>query len=982
MGGHLSSQTSDALLFRELWSFLDSLYSIPVVHVKDLSHPVKEIRHLVLEELSTLIGAAKAQMVPVRGHDVVEVVTWMHLEANRVTDSAARLTGEDNDHTLMRKHGARCIATASIIHQPDVRARDGTEIFWIPITEINSENEAFSAVHSGADVAAHEQELSRTLWAVQAWVHPSSHLYLYLRNSGEVVVIGSDPASDMHDDYQGISDDKGTSDDLMQTMKRNIQEDILRSQKEHDHEIEFDTGDMAHGKSLYEIFTVCIQGVRQHLHLVDLRVSVENSNRLSSFEGVVNESCVNIIESIGKIVGDGHVKNYPALAASLAQLSPENSPEDGDGSTSDDVTLLARLHWHDGASWQTVDVVPPEFVEPASAKRVSQKRNHRARFADDDDESRSSDSVGETSIKEDDGSSESEAEKSVDGYDLADADDRKKYNARLIAEALHRVLRENDWIQRSSSLSTSLLNKISSSSGHSEVSVATWNDDNDPKGKRRAKSRDQHRAPGKSSIDVCFNVSNGGQKAVLELSLLVTTQKLAAKEGAHDADQKTFHNHMQKVLLKLVGEGSVMLLGKHVTQIVGLLHSLHDHDHTNDSFERTLDLSRENAALLAGCLNELCNEGKASTALDYTLDSNFGDDKLETGERDTLLKTSGYIDIMLSRTQREILKMPGVYGISISAWDTIDKLQLYKKSMDCNQQQNWLVEACKASGVSTRTLSEKISEGALNKNGSGITSEFTFECGEISGVMALTWLDSYMAVDGSSIVNGHSSYVHSISDEKQRRFGAYSVRHREETSQLLAALVKAMARRIFELHRGHHNKKLMIMQQRNLSKVKADLGTRTQLLMEMESKKSVLATQSEHHAQIANALEAELVKTKKALEEMKLTHKLVMDKANNATAGIRAEYSKTIEGLRETLRAREKELKDEIGRREAVIDHMRTERIKELATHEIHAMHGVQTHTVQKHTVSEPNRRTTSPNQNRSGPGSPSPIAVAFESLA
>ena len=146
MGSHLTSQTSDALLFRELWSFLDSLYSIPVVHVKDLAHPIKEIRHLVLEELSNLIGAAKAQMVPVRGHEVVEVIAWMHMEANRVTDTASRLTGEENEHTLMRKHGARCIATGSIVRQPDVRARDGTEIFWIPITEINSENEAFSAV--------------------------------------------------------------------------------------------------------------------------------------------------------------------------------------------------------------------------------------------------------------------------------------------------------------------------------------------------------------------------------------------------------------------------------------------------------------------------------------------------------------------------------------------------------------------------------------------------------------------------------------------------------------------------------------------------------------------------------------------------------------------------------------------------------------------------------------------------------------------
>jgi hypothetical protein len=330
---------------------------------------------------------------------------------------------------------------------------------------------------------------------------------------------------------------------------------------------------------------------------------------------------------------------------------------------------------------------------------------------------------------------------------------------------------------------------------------------------------------------------------------------------------------------------------------------------------------------------------------------------------------------MLSRTQREVLKMPGVYGISVSAWDTIDKLQLYKKSMDCHQQQLWLVEASKISGVSARTLSEKISEGALNKNGSGVTSEFTFECGEISGVMALTWLDSYMAVDGSSIINGHSTSVHAISDEKQRRFGAYSVRHREETSQLLAALVKAMARRIFELHRGHHNKKLMIMQQRNLSKVKADLSTRTQLLMEMESKKSVFATQSEEHAKIANALEAELVTTKKALEESKLTHKLVMEKANNATAGIRGEYVKTIEGLQETLKNREKELQDEIGRREAVIDHMRSERIKELATQEIHAMHDVHTHSMTQ-------RRATSPIQHHAATGSPTALGDNFESLA
>ena len=930
MSGHLSNQTSDALLFRELWSFLDSLYAIPVVHVKDLSHPIKEIRHLVLEELSKLIGANKAQMVPVRGREVVEVIEWMQSSKQRVTDSAARLTGDDNEHTLMRKHGARCIATGSIVYQPDIRARDGTEIFWIPITEINSENEAFAAVHNGEEVAAHAAELTRTLWAVQAWIHPSSHLYLFLRNSNEVKLIGSDPLVDIRNDYEGISDDHGTSEDVLKTMKRNIEDDMRREKQEQESAIRFDAADMAHGKSLYEIFTVCIQGVRQHLHLVDLRLSIENASRLSSFEAVVNASCVNLINTVGRVVGDGVVKSQAALGASLAQLTPEINSEinQKDSTASEECTLLARLHWFDGVTWQTVDVAPPVFESPT--RRIVQQKTHRAHFADSDEESKSSDSVGDTSLKEDDEDSVLETEKSVEGYDQANEQERKAKGLETAYDGLLGMLRESDWTQRPSSISNTLLNKVSGTSNHSEVSVATWSDDK--KSGKKIRAKDQHKAAGKSSVDVCFNVSNAGQKAVLELSILVSTKKLAAQIGSDDNDQQSFQAYMQKSLLKLVGDGSVMLLGKHITQLVGLLQSHYDHDHTTESFERTLDLSRENSAVLAGCLNELCNEGKASTAIEYNLDSGFADEKLETTDRDALLKTSGYIEVMMSRTQREVLKLPGVSGVSISAWDTIDKLQLYKRSMDCRQHQDWLLESTKTSGISERTASEKLNAGT--KSGAGITSEYTFECGEISGVMALTWIDSYMAVDGSEIVNGHSSPIR-VSDAKQKRFSAYSVRHREETSHLLAALVKAIARRIFELHRGHGNKKLMIMQQRNLSKIKADLSTRTQLLMDLESKKSVLATQAEQYASAANVAEAELVKAKKALEDMKETHKLVLAKTNNATAGIRAEYVKQIEELQETLQRREKELLDEIGRREAVIDHMRTERAKELAAIEL-----------------------------------------------
>ena len=288
---------------------------------------------------------------------------------------------------------------------------------------------------------------------------------------------------------------------------------------------------------------------------------------------------------------------------------------------------------------------------------------------------------------------------------------------------------------------------------------------------------------------------------------------------------------------------------------------------------------------------------------------------------------------MLARTQREILKLPGVYAVTISSWDTLEKLQLYKRKVDCHTNKDWLCSASNKRVMSEKTLDEKFNVD-LRKS-AGVTSEFTFECGEVSGELALTWLDSHMAIDGSSIINGHeNSDTHEISDAKKQRFGYYSMRHRDETAHLLASIVKAMARRVFELHRGHHNKKLMIMQQRNLSRLKADLGRTQNELMNMESSKSVLKSQNNENEEVLRKLESDLVSAKKAAEELKITNKKLTERAVKTTAGIRAEYTKEIFELQENLKGREKELLEEIGRREAVINHMKSERAKELAAKE------------------------------------------------
>ena len=281
---------------------------------------------------------------------------------------------------------------------------------------------------------------------------------------------------------------------------------------------------------------------------------------------------------------------------------------------------------------------------------------------------------------------------------------------------------------------------------------------------------------------------------------------------------------------------------------------------------------------------------------------------LDQHAKDTLRQTSEYLEIMVSRTQRELLGLPGVWGIEIMAKDTVERLELYSQSVDMTTNKY----------TTTANKSKKESKKESGKPGHG--SEFNFECGEISGTVTIIWL-------APQSPDYHDDRHEVSPGSGEENFGEYSVRHREETSFMLAALVKALARRIFELHRGHHNKKLMIAQARSLSRIKAELIERTQQQMSTESRKSVLETVTNDMRNQVDALNAQLKVEQQINIEAIVSNKQLTERSLKITAGVRSEYAKELGAIKDEFSRREQNHRDELGRREAVINYMREQHV-------------------------------------------------------
>ena len=144
----------------------------------------------------------------------------------------------------------------------------------------------------------------------------------------------------------------------------------------------------------------------------------------------------------------------------------------------------------------------------------------------------------------------------------------------------------------------------------------------------------------------------------------------------------------------------------------------------------------------------------------------------------------------------------------------------------------------------------------------GTTSEYSYECGEISGVVSLYWKNSdenlAKKVRLANAVGGDA--VAAI--EAERKY------HEDETSRLLSHLVQALARRLFELVRGGRLHQIMVVQQRSLVQARQEV---------VQLKRS-----SELSSAHVSQFQEDLVPTKKELDS--LEHQLRIEKQVNLEA--------------------------------------------------------------------------------------------------
>lgn len=188
-------------------------------------------------------------------------------------------------------------------------------------------------------------------------------------------------------------------------------------------------------------------------------------------------------------------------------------------------------------------------------------------------------------------------------------------------------------------------------------------------------------------------------------------------------------------------------------------------------------------------------------------------------------------------------------------------------------------------------------------------SEFAFSCGEISGALTLYF------------VAGQNE-----ADEGRLFIGPHAPEHRQVNTAVLVALSRALARRIFELHRGHRNQQLMIRQQKSSASIKAELAARHELALELESAKSVALTQLQQVQDDNETLRAQLRAEKGVAAEAVQAHKNLAKQLQRVTTDLKSESSRELTDVKAEAHRAETVAQAELARRDAIIAMLRDER--------------------------------------------------------
>ena len=183
-------------------------------------------------------------------------------------------------------------------------------------------------------------------------------------------------------------------------------------------------------------------------------------------------------------------------------------------------------------------------------------------------------------------------------------------------------------------------------------------------------------------------------------------------------------------------------------------------------------------------------------------------------------------------------------------------------------------------------------------------SEFAFSCGEVSGALV----------------------VYFQSQSQPQPLGQHLEGHEESAAGMLVALSRALARRVFELHRGFRNQQLMLRQQRSALSIKTELAARHELALELESAKSVALTQLQQSQEECEALRAQVRAEKSAAAEAVAAHKSLAKQLQRVSTDLKVESSRELAETKAEAHRAEAAAAAEVARRDAIITVLRDDK--------------------------------------------------------
>jgi hypothetical protein len=156
--------------------------------------------------------------------------------------------------------------------------------------------------------------------------------------------------------------------------------------------------------------------------------------------------------------------------------------------------------------------------------------------------------------------------------------------------------------------------------------------------------------------------------------------------------------------------------------------------------------------------------------------------------------------------------------------------------------------------------------------------------------------------------------------------GAHATEHHHASGAVLVALGRALARRVFELHRGHRNQQLMLRQQKSVAGIKTELAARHQLALELESAKSVALTQLQQAQEDVETLRTQLRQEKSVAAEAVAAHKQLAKQMSRVTSDLKTESDRELSDVKAEAHRNETMAQAELARRDAIITVLRDER--------------------------------------------------------